>query len=161
MKEVNDSYEKWKREFVKEYGEIGLECLKFRHTLESHNFTVEEAEELFMYISKLLAFTEDKKAPVRALKREGRLKQYWRSNKGKKYSSKRRRIVEKLISYSRIYYDEENKEHQVLSKSIFDIVIGNCSETTKWRIKKDLEQEGIEIISSDEYTKKSMQGLFL
>jgi len=161
MKEVNDSYEKWKREFVKEYGEIGLECLKFRHTLESHNFTVEEAEELFMYISKLLAFTEDKKAPVRALKREGRLKQYWRSNKGKKYSSKRRRIVEKLISYSRIYYDEENKEHHVLGKHIFDIVIGNCSETTKWRIKKDLEQEGIEIISSDEYTKKSMQGLFL
>ena len=112
-------------------------------------FTVAEVEELYSKIQELFTMTKDKDSLLRAIVREGRLNNYQKrrnsySHTRGKYKSKRQAVLnqlEKLV----ISHFEENEYVRWISQETIDIFTDDLSETTKWRIMKELESKEIVI----------------
>lgn len=116
---------------------------------DMQGFTVAEVEELYSKIHDLFMATKDKDSLLRAIVREGRLNNYQKrrtsySHTRGKYKSKRQAILnqlEKLV----ISHFEEDEYIRWISQETIDIFTDDLSETTKWRIMKELESKEIVI----------------
>jgi len=110
---------------------------------DMQGFTVAEVEELCSKIQELFIATKDKDSLLRAIVREGRLSNYQKRRKlyyhtRGNYTSKRQKILNQLEKLAICYFEEGNYVRTISQKTI-DLFTDELSETTKWRIIKELE----------------------
>lgn len=143
-------------ETLKKVSPIGHRAWQFGQILEMKGFTLEEANELLDKMHDLLLVSRNKEILLKAIIREGKLaddrkyrKKGIRTNKGMKYDSRRNQIVAYLNKVSEPDFEsDEPYKNSILDKDIFELWTSKStiSDTTRWRIKKDLEERGIKII---------------
>lgn len=132
---------------LKEYEK---QALGFVDGLELKGFTPEEIKDLFTQMERLLTISKDKGALMRAVTREGKLLDYQRLRKRiswsrRKYHKSSRATIEILQAQSEPKFDDSGESKSVLHAYTFDAWTKEFSKSTKWRMKKELQDQGVEI----------------
>ena len=146
IKRYSESYPEVIKMSIQEIWKI---TQKLGTVFDMKGFTVEEVEEIYQQISRLLDVSKDKETVLRAINREGKLIDY--QNRRKKHPRERGKYLSKKnVALNRIRNTIENFEGIIdyVYCSVIDVWTKDLSRTSKWRITKELEEDGIRIIES-------------
>jgi len=117
--------------------------------------TLSEVEEIVDLISQLYHTSKDKTLLKRAINREGKLQDYQKRRKEnsswykrKKYQTNKSLALQKLSECTQNGFDSNNRIVYFVFQSSFDFWTEELSQTSKWRIKKELEEQDVRIIET-------------
>ena len=128
---------------------------KLGTVFDMYELTVKEVDEIYSQISKLFHVSKDKNALLRAINREGRLIDYQNRRKEntsrykrKNYQTNKSLALQKLREHTQNGFDSNDNIVYFVFQEAFDFWTKDLSQTSKWRIKKELEDQEVKIIEN-------------